>query len=141
MAKTKKDKAAIKPTDLPTIVDQETQQTKVQVISDEQENQSVIEPNTVLVDPAVEESPVKEGAVLTDLPDTEPVTDPIAETKDDFDAKHEKKLAKVHLETKQPTRYGHGKEKLADMIEEPESRHYPPSLTGNPTGHKNEWPR
>ena len=156
----KKDKGEIKPRKPAEVIDQETQVTKVQELTDAQQQHTPIEPNTVIVDPKVESEPVKEEPVLNE--DREPVLDreynPSSEESDPhnayvlnkpnpdedvpaFDKKKEKKLAGSE-DAKEPTRYGAGKEKLADEIEDTSiSRHYPPPPHGNPTGGKNEYPR
>lgn len=143
--KTAKPKAEIKPGKPAEIIDQETQVTPVQELTTEQMDNTPIVPGTVIVDPSVDEAPVKE----------EPVVDHEAEDSDPhsadalnqgpekkFDEKKEAKLADVGKTTKEPTRYGAGKETAADEIENPgDSRHYPPPAYGDPTGGKNEYPR
>jgi hypothetical protein len=148
----KKKSSEIKPGETAEVVDQETQVEKVQELTTEQMDNTPIEPGTIIVDPSVETDPVEEGPVL-DEPLTEKeqakldaeYVDP-ADTLNpseeaEFDKKAEKKLA-GNDETKEPTRYGAGKEVIADQIEEGgDSRHYSPPLHGDPTGGKNEYPR
>jgi len=163
----KKKSSEIKPGSPAELVDQESQVEKVQILSTEQLDNTEIEPGTIIVDPSVETDPVEEGPVLEDKPnsiwvnghpegkqpyinvnengntieylDPADTLNPSEETK--FDKKAEKKLAGDD-EAKEPTRYGAGKEVIADQIEEGgDSRHYPPPAWGDATGGKNEYPR
>lgn len=153
-----KKKSEIKPGKAAEVVDQETQVSKVQVLSTDQMDNTTILPDTIIVDPSVEVDPIKEGPVL-DEPLTEkeqakqdealvisPDSDNVFDDKGklvvpEFNEKAEAKLAGDD-EAKEPTRYGAGKEVIADQIEDVSiSRHYPPPAWGDATGGKNEYPR
>lgn len=143
--------AEITPSDPAEVIDQGTHVEKVQVLNTDQMHNTEIIPGTIIVDPSVETAPVVEGPVVDPEKDNTPAIDPDVLNQPNFgldgqgkEAEAEKDETDYHteLETKENTRYGAGKETLADEIEEGgASRHYPPSLTGYPSGFKNEYPR
>lgn len=132
----------IKPAKAPYFVNQETQITPVQVISDEQKAVTEIQPNTVLVDPSVEQSPIKEEPVVNhDIPDTDySHDDELLNTKKE-EKHHKEKKVKVE-DIREPTRLGNGKEVNSNQIEDTAvSVNHPSPGHGIIPGHKNEWPR